>query len=92
MKDMEPLKNTKTELEIKMPGESHSICNVLRKYLMEDESVRYAVYGIDHPIVGEPILTIKANQKKSSKNALLKASTKLKEQTEEFKKILENDL
>ena len=40
-------------------GENHSLCNVLRKYLMEDNDVEYAVYGIDHPLTGEPIMTIK---------------------------------
>ena len=90
MKDIELIKNTKTEIEFVVPGESHTICNVIRKYLMDDSSVRYAVYGIDHPIVGEPVISIKVNQKKSPKNTLLKAATKLKDQTDEFKKSLED--
>jgi DNA-directed RNA polymerase subunit L len=92
MSNIEILKNTKTELEIKVPGESHTICNLLRKYLMEDEDVKYAVYGIDHPIVGEPIITIKANPKKSPKKAILSASNKIKEINNEFREELKAKL
>jgi DNA-directed RNA polymerase subunit L len=90
MDSIEIIKNNKTELEIATPGESHTICNLLRKYLMEDNDVRYAVYGIDHPIVGKPIITIKSNPKKSPKSALLRASTRLKERNEEFRKLIES--
>lgn len=90
MDDIEIITNKKLELEIIAPGESHSLCNALRKILMKDEDIEYAVYGIDHPIVGEPIITIKAKRTKSPKKSLLKASTKLKEQCEEFKELIES--
>jgi DNA-directed RNA polymerase subunit L len=90
MDDIEIITNKKLELEIIAHGESHSICNALRKLLMEDEDIEYAVYGIDHPIVGEPIMSIKAKRTKNPKKALLKASTRLKEQSEEFKKLVES--
>ncbi len=88
MDDIEIKTNKKLELEIIAHGESHSVCNALRKILMEDDDVDYAVYGIDHPIVGEPIMTIKVKRTKSPKKALFKASTKLKEQSEIFKELL----
>ena len=90
MDDIKILHSTKLELEFKVPGESHSICNVLRKILMEDDEIDYAVYGIDHPLIGEPTITIKAKRTKNPKKALLRASTKLKEQSEEFKKLVES--
>ncbi|MEA4956556.1 hypothetical protein SDC9_07691 [bioreactor metagenome] len=89
MDDIEILRSTKLELEIMIPGESHTICNALRKILMEDEDVDYAVYGIDHPLIGEPIITIKVKRTKDPKKALLKASNQLKEQSNEFKKLVE---
>jgi DNA-directed RNA polymerase subunit L len=90
MDDIEILKSTKLELELMIPGESHTICNALRKILMEDEDVDYAVYGIDHPLIGEPKITIKVKRTKNPKKALLKASNKLKEQSEELKKLVES--
>jgi len=88
MEDIEILNSTKLELELMIPGESHTICNALRKILMEDDEIDYAVYGIDHPLIGEPKITIKAKRTKNPKKALLRASTKLKEQSEEFKKLV----
>jgi len=90
MDDIKILKSTKLELELSIPGESHTICNAIRKNLMEDEDVEYAVYGIDHPLIGEPTITIKVKRTKDPKKALLKASNVLKEQSEEFKKLIES--
>ncbi|KZX15691.1 DNA-directed RNA polymerase subunit L [Methanobrevibacter cuticularis] len=90
MDDIEILTNTKLELEIIAHGESHTVCNALRKFLMEDEDIDYAVYGIDHPIVGEPKVTIKVKRTKDPKKALLKAATKLKNDSQEFKKLVES--
>lgn len=90
MDDIEILNSTKLELELMIPGESHTICNALRKILMEDDEIDYAVYGIDHPLIGEPKITIKAKRTKNPKKALLRASTKLKEQSQEFKKLVES--
>jgi len=67
---MKVIKDTKTELEIEITGESHSLCNTLRKTLMDDEDVEAAAYVIEHPIIGEPKLYVKAkNPKKSLKTA-----------------------
>ena len=67
---MKVLKDTKKEFEIEITGETHSLCNTLRKTLMEDEDVEAAAYVIEHPIIGEPKLYVKAkNPKKSLKQA-----------------------
>lgn len=87
--DIEVLTDKKLELEIVLHGEKHGLCNALRKILMEDDDVQYAVYGIDHPLIGEPIMTIKTKQKKVARNSLRKASETLKDKTEEFKSLVE---
>ncbi len=87
--EIEFVKDTKLELEIIVHGENHSLCNVLRKYLMEDNDVEYAVYGIDHPLTGEPIMTIKTKRTKRPRDSLLKAAQRLKEETAEFKGLVE---
>lgn len=86
--EIEVVKDTKLELEMIIHGENH-FCNVLRKYLMEDSDVEYAVYGIDHPLTGEPIMTIKTKRTKRPRDSLLRAAQRLKEETAEFKELLE---
>ena len=83
--EIEVVKDTKLELEMIIHGENHSLCNVLRKYLMEE----YAVYGIDHPLTGEPIMTIKTKRTKRPRDSLLRAAQRLKEETAEFKELIE---
>ena len=56
---------------------------------MEDNDVEYAVYGIDHPLTGEPIMTIKTKRTKRPRDSLLRAAQRLKEETAEFKELLE---
>ncbi len=85
---MKIITDKKNELEIEITGETHTLCNALRKALMEDKDVESAAYVIEHPIIGEPKLYIKAkNPKKSLKNA---AET-LKSRCEEFKELIESD-
>lgn len=87
--DIEVITDKKLELEINIHGENHAICNALRKILMEDDDVQYAVYGIDHPLIGKPNMTIKVKQKRTARNALLKASKTLKQESEAFKELIE---
>jgi len=68
--NMKIIMDKKNELEIEITGETHTLCNALRKTLMEDKDVEAAAYVIEHPIIGEPKLYIKAkNPKKSLQNA-----------------------
>lgn len=86
--NMKIITDKKNELEIEITGETHTLCNTLRKTLMEDKDVESAAYVIEHPIIGEPKLYIKAkNPKKSLKNA---AET-IKSRCEEFKELIESD-
>ena len=73
--EIEVVKDTKLELEMIIHGENHS--------------VEYAVYGIDHPLTGEPIMTIKTKRTKRPRDSLLRAAQRLKEETAEFKEALE---
>ncbi len=86
--NMKILKDTKTELEIEVTGESHTLCNALRKTLMEDKDVEAAAYVIDHPIIGEPKLYLRA---KNPRKSLKKAAETLKTRCEDFKNLIESD-
>ena len=80
---MKIIKDTKNELEIEITGESHTLCNALRKTLMEDKDVESAAYVMEHPIIGEPKLYIKA---KNPKKSLKKAAEDIQSRCDELKK------
>ena len=82
---MKVIKDTKNELEIEITGESHTLCNALRKTLMEDKDVESAAYVMEHPIIGEPKLYIKA---KNPKKSLKKAAENIQSRCDEIKKGL----
>jgi DNA-directed RNA polymerase subunit L len=86
---MKIIKDTKNELEIEITGETHSLCNALRKALMEDKNVESAAYVIPHPIVGEPNLYVKG---KNPRKSLEKAAKTLQKRSNEFKKLLKSSL
>ena len=89
MDNIEIIKNTATEIEFKINDESHGVCNALRHILMQDEDVEYAVYNIDHPLTGKPIMTIRTNGE-NPKTVLKKAAEQLKHDSNEFKKLIDN--
>jgi DNA-directed RNA polymerase subunit L len=63
-------------MEVMLLGEDHSVPNLLREALMEDESVEFASYNIDHPQLGSPKLVIKT---KALKDAIKKAKKMVSE-------------
>lgn len=83
--NMNVIKDTKKEFEVEITGESHSLCNTLRKTLMEDEDVEAAAYVIEHPIIGQPKLYIKG---KNPKKSLKTAAEKVKSRCDEFKSLI----
>jgi DNA-directed RNA polymerase subunit L len=84
---MKIITDKKNELEIEVTGETHSLCNALRKVLMEDEDVEAAAYVIEHPIIGEPKLYIRA---KNPRKSLKLAAETLKSRCDEFKEFIES--
>lgn len=84
---MKVITDKRKELEIEITGETHTLCNALRKALMEDEDVEAAAYVIEHPIIGEPKLQIKA---KNPKKALKTAAESVKSKCDEFKGLIES--
>jgi DNA-directed RNA polymerase subunit L len=85
---MKIITDKKNELEIEITGETHTLCNALRKTLMEDKDVEAAAYVIEHPIIGEPKLYLRG---KNPKKSLKIAAETLQSRCDEFKELLESD-
>ncbi len=79
------IKRGKNDIELEIEGEGHTFCNILRKTLFEDESVEYAGYTIDHPLVGIPRFYVRTNGSETPEEALIKAASKIIRVSDEFK-------
>jgi len=79
------IEHTKYELKVEIVGEGHSFPNLLRKTLLEEPSVEFAGYNIEHPLLASPILTLRT-KKRQSNVVLREALEKMLARTEEFRK------
>jgi DNA-directed RNA polymerase subunit L len=71
------MKKENNSLEIEIEGEDHTLCNALRNILLEDESVEFVSYKIDHPTHANPIFFVKTDATKTPTEALIEASERL---------------
>lgn len=90
------LKKTSDELEVEIEGEGHTFCNVLQRALLEDKTVEMAGYNISHPLVANPVVYVRMKEKRKPKKkpeiALHEAAAKVRQQTKQFRKRLEEAL
>jgi DNA-directed RNA polymerase subunit L len=73
------------EIQLEVKGEGHTFCNALQNFLLKDPAIEFSGYKITHPLVGEPILNIRTNNKKRPEQSALDAATALQKELEEIK-------
>lgn len=80
-------------LRFRVVGEDHTLCNLLRKVMYEDENVEAAAYRIEHPLLSSPEFYVRVKKGKPEE-ALLRALERLGKKMEElegkFRAELEN--
>jgi DNA-directed RNA polymerase subunit L len=72
-----------TELEIVMEGEGHTLLNLLRDVLLDDEKVLFASYVIEHPMRSAPRLALRTDSK-NALTVLIETSSKMASVVAEF--------
>ncbi len=86
--DIKILKKTPDEMRIEIAGEGHTLCNLLQRALLEDETVELGGYNIDHPLVSNPIVYVvmkpKRKPEKRPETALKEAAEKVRHINREF--------
>ncbi|MCD7781385.1 MAG: DNA-directed RNA polymerase subunit L [Methanosphaera sp.] len=82
---MKFLEDEENKVILEVTGETHTICNIIRKRLMEQDNVSAAAYEITHPLIGQPELEVHGSNPKES---LITASNTVKEEVAEFKDTL----
>ncbi len=86
------LKKTPNELKIEVEGAGHTICNLLQKELLEEDSVDLAGYDIPHPLASNPIIYVRTKGKVKPEQVLLNAIEKTRSTNKEFGKELAKSL
>lgn len=79
-------------LLMKIVGENHTLCNLLRAELDKDESVVSASYNIEHPLTESPKFYVKTKKGKSPKRALTEAAGQIVEELGDLRKQLQKAL
>jgi len=82
--DVKILKKTPDEMRIEIAGEGHTLCNLLQRSLLEDETVEIGGYNIDHPLISNPIVYVVMKAKRKPEK---KPETALKEAAERVRHI-----
>ncbi len=80
--ELKVLEKTKSRLKIEVKGESHTLLNLLRRNSW-DAKAEQASYMIEHPMLSQPKIVIKA---KNPKGVLSRASDMVIKQTQSFSK------
>jgi DNA-directed RNA polymerase subunit L len=90
--DVKMLKKTATELEIEVEGVGHTVCNLIQKRLLEDESVDLGGYDVPHPLASSSVIYLRTKGKAKPEEVLLRAVEKARLVNKEFGKELQKVL
>ena len=74
----------KNKLVFEITGEGHTLSNVLRKELNNDEHVKTAAYTIDHPLIEKPRFVLETDGA-DPKKVLIAAAKRVQKELEKVK-------
>ena len=82
------LEDKKGRLIFEINGMGHTFLNLLKTELWNDSHIKVATYAIKHSEASNPKFILETDGDESPKSALTSAVTRLKKQSEHFKKEL----
>jgi DNA-directed RNA polymerase subunit L len=85
------LKRTPNELKLEIEGVGHTLCNLLQKFL-EEENVDMAGYDVPHPMTSKAIIYVRAKGNAKPEEILKHAVARTRELNKEFGKELQKAL
>jgi len=80
---LEIVTNEKDNLEFYIEGERHTLTNLLKEKLSENESVDFVAYKLDHPSDTKAKFVLKA---KNAKKVLIDTLKEIEKEFDSFKK------
>jgi len=84
---LDVVKNEKNEMEFSVEGERHTIPNLLREKLSENNDVEFVAYRLEHPLDQKAMFVLKT--KGPAKKVLEDTIKDLQKDINEFKKGFE---
>lgn len=88
--NIEILEQSKNKIVFKVEGEDHTILNLLKEELWNDDNVKISAYRMEHPLIGIPEMTVEVKTgtdvKKTIDDAVKRLSKKLDEAKKQFSK------
>lgn len=82
----------KNRLTLKIEGESHTFCNLLKDKLSTQKGVVSASYYVEHPLIGVPQMTVETDGSVTPKKALEDAAKHIKKDSTDAIKLIEKEL
>lgn len=82
--EIKVLNKTKTEVEVEIKGEDHTLMNALKSSLLKDKSVKVATYDIEYPAISNPVLYVRTSSSEDPLDAIKKAAKDLEGESDEF--------
>jgi DNA-directed RNA polymerase subunit L len=73
-------------LEFETQGEDHTLLNIIRETLKDQDGVLFAAYRTNHPILSNPIFYLRTKPEENPILAIQKASTAISDKS---KKLIE---
>jgi len=86
---VEVIREDDREIELALHGEDHTLANLIVGLAKKERSVVTAVYDIDHPLKGTPIVRIKTDGTVNPRDLLVSILRQAREVNEEFRRLLE---
>ena len=90
--EVELLEKGDDSILIRIIGEDHTFCNMLRAELQKDENVVSASYTIEHPLTEHPKLFVKVKKGKTPEKVLADAAERILEQLHDLRGQLQKEL
>jgi DNA-directed RNA polymerase subunit L len=90
--ELELLEKGEDSILVRIVGEDHTFCNLLRSELQKDEYVVAASYTIEHPLTEHPKFYVKVKKGRTPERALADAAERIAKQLQELREQLQKEL
>ena len=90
--ELELLEKGDESILVRIVGEDHTFCNLLRAELQKDENVVAASYTIEHPLTEHPKFYVKVRKGKAPEKVLVDAAERIMDQLHDLREQLQKEL
>lgn len=90
--EIKVIESKKNKLIFELKGADHTVCNILKTELWNDEHIKVSTYSIKHPLISSPQFIVETDGDVTPKAAINSAVNRLKKTSEKFRKLVSEEL